>query len=228
MTTPILTIRKSSERGLADHGWLKSFHSFSFADYYDPNHMGFRSLRVINEDYVAPSMGFGTHPHKDMEIITYVVKGELEHKDSLGNGSIIKRGDVQKMSAGTGVRHSEFNPSKTESVHLLQIWIVPDQTNLKPSYEQISYNNDPGKTSLTLVPVSIHQNAKLYRGVMLKEEGIEHPIGAGRGIWLQIIEGQINVEGHQLDAGDAISIERASRMTIKSLSKAEFLLFDLG
>jgi quercetin 2,3-dioxygenase len=228
MTTPILTIRKSSERGLADHGWLKSFHSFSFADYYDQEHMGFRSLRVINEDYVAPGMGFGTHPHKDMEIITYVVSGGLEHKDNLGNGSIIKRGDVQKMSAGTGVRHSEFNPSKTDSVHLLQIWIVPGQTNLKPSYEQISYDADTARASLTLVPVSIHQDAKLYRGVMLKGEALEHPIGQGRGIWLQMIDGQINVEGRQLDAGDAISIELANRMTIKSLSKSEFLLFDLG
>jgi hypothetical protein len=185
-------VRRASERGLADHGWLKSFHTFSFADYHDPAHMGFRSLRVINEDRVQPGQGFGTHGHQDMEILSYVLEGQLEHKDSMGTGSVIRPGDVQRMSAGTGVRHSEYNPSSSEPVHFLQIWFLPDRRGLKPSYEQKTFPaaERTGKLRLVASPdgrdgsLTIHQDASLYASLLGRGESVTHTLAAGRAVWL--------------------------------------------
>lgn len=234
--TENIKVRLSQERGHADHGWLRSLHSFSFADYYDPDYMGFRSLRVINEDYVEPGRGFGTHPHKDMEIITYVFTGTLQHKDSMGNGSIIKRGDIQKMSAGSGVTHSEFNPSDKEKVHLLQIWIVPQEKNLKPSYQQITYDHNVQKNALILMGsdkaqpnvIFIHQDVQLYRGIVLKDEFLEYKIDEGRGVWIQLIQGKLDLNGNSLQAGDAACIENINALRFAAGEDCEFLLFDLG
>ena len=184
----MITIRKSQDRGHAQHGWLDSFHSFSFADYYDPQWMGFRSLRVINEDRVAAAQGFGSHPHKDMEIITYVLSGQVKHKDSMGNEGIINPGEVQKMSAGTGVVHSEFNASSKKEVHLLQIWIIPDTKGLAPAYEQNLLPEDQ-KDSLVVFPVNIHQDAKIFRGRLSKGHELVHKLSKGRGAWVQVISG---------------------------------------
>jgi len=231
-----MKIRRSGDRGLADHGWLRSFHTFSFADYYDPKNMGFRALRVINEDRVEPGRGFGTHSHRDMEILSYVLEGELSHKDSIGNGSVIRPGDVQRMSAGTGVLHSEFNPSKSHGVHFLQIWIVPDRAGYAPSYEQKSFSTEEraGKLRLVASPdgregsVTIHQDAKLYAGTFGDGQRVHYDLGPGRYAWLHVARGSVDVQGEKLNAGDAAAIEQSGPIDIAAASGAEVLLFDLG
>ncbi len=230
----MLQIRKSDERGHADHGWLKSFHSFSFADYRDPAHMGFGALRVINEDWVQPGMGFGTHAHQDMEIITYVLEGALEHKDSMGNGSIIRPGDVQRMSAGTGVRHSEFNPSKDELVHLLQIWIEPDVRGIKPSYEEKKFDAASKRGQLCLIgssnarqgSVKIHQNADVYAALLDGAERVVHSLASGRRAFLHVARGSVSANGLALAAGDALKMTDETQIVITGKG-AEVLLFDL-
>jgi redox-sensitive bicupin YhaK (pirin superfamily) len=231
----MLTVRKSNDRGYADHGWLKSFHSFSFADYHDPAQMGFGPLRVINDDCVAAGQGFGTHGHRDMEIISYVLEGTLAHKDSMGNGSNLNYGKVQRMSAGTGVRHSEFNHSKTEPVHFLQIWIEPNVTGIEPSYEEKNFSQESKVGKLCLIASSdgrsnsvlIHQDAAVYASILEANDSIEYNLVAGRGVYLHIISGQLAVNGVELFAGDGLKITDGHRITIEKAEKAEFLLFDL-
>jgi len=228
-------LRKSSERGFADHGWLKSFHTFSFAGYYDPMNMGFGPLRVINEDRVAPGQGFGKHPHRDMEIISYVLDGELEHKDSMGTGSVIRPGDVQRMSAGTGVFHSEYNPSPKNSVHFLQIWIEPDELGIKPSYEQKFFSPEEkrGKLRLLASPdgregsVKIHQDACIYAALIDGDERVSHKLAAGRKAYVHIARGTATVNGLPLGSGDALKTEGESEVVIEQGEDAEVLLFDL-
>jgi quercetin 2,3-dioxygenase len=229
------TIRRSSERGHADHGWLQSKHTFSFADYFDPGHMGYRSLRVINEDWVAPGRGFPTHPHRDMEIFTVMVGGTLEHKDSLGNGRQIKPGQIQVMSAGSGVTHSEFNPSPTEPAHLLQIWILPEARNLPPRYTE--WHPDPAKESESKALIIsrdgregsavIHQDADVYRVRLEPGESLRHDLRPGRGAWFQVIQGKISVNASSLDSGDAFSAEGAGPIDFTANEPTEGLLFDL-
>jgi redox-sensitive bicupin YhaK (pirin superfamily) len=228
-------IRRADERGHADHGWLKSFHSFSFADYYDPRFVSFGPLRVINEDRVRGGAGFGTHGHRDMEIISYVLEGELAHKDSLGNGSTIRPGDVQRMSAGTGVQHSEFNPSAGSEVHFLQIWIQPNALNLPPSYEEKRFPVEEKRGRLRLIAspdgalgsVLIHQNAKLYAGLFDGTEQASMPIGAGRRVYVHVARGSINANGVALSAGDALGVTDAGKLDLKDGGDAEVLVFDL-
>jgi redox-sensitive bicupin YhaK (pirin superfamily) len=232
----MLTIRKSEERGHANHGWLDSYHTFSFASYYDPQHMSFRSLRVINQDQIAGGKGFGTHPHRDMEIITYMLEGSLEHKDSMGNGSIIQVGDVQRMSAGTGITHSEFNHSPTESAHLLQIWILPNQDNVKPSYEQISFSREEKLNQLRLIvspdgrenSVKIYQDAYVYASIL--DDGVEVTYNQNptRYVWIQVARGSLLIGDRLFTAGDAISSDRADNLTLTSQGSAEILIFDLA
>lgn len=232
----MITLRRSHERGHVNHGWLDSYHSFSFADYYDPAHMNFGSLRVINEDYVHPGKGFATHGHRDMEIITYVLSGTLEHKDSLGNDSFIRPGDVQRMSAGTGVLHSEFNPSATEQVHLLQIWILPDRKDLAPSYEQRHFDKQELRGGLKLIAspdgaadsVRIHQDARLYAALLEGGDQITHSIAAGRKVYLHVAHGRVSVNGHALHAGDAAMLSGEQGLRLSKAGAAEVLLFDLG
>jgi len=222
----MIIIRKSQDRGHAQHGWLDSYHSFSFADYHDPKWIGFRSLRVINEDRVAASQGFGSHPHSDMEIITYVLSGELKHKDSMGNEGIIKTGEVQKMSAGTGVVHSEFNASAKTEVHFLQIWIEPSDKDLSPSYEQhylpVHQHND-----LLSFPINIHQDAIIFRGRTSKGHELTYSLGIGRGAWIQVISGAVTVNGKSIETGDAAIIEKETSLQFTTQDNCEFLLFDL-
>jgi len=230
-----IVLRRSNERGQGDHGWLRSHFSFSFADYYDPAHMGFRSLRVINEDYIDAGQGFGTHPHKDMEILTYVLEGELAHQDSMGTSSVIKAGDVQKMSAGTGIKHSEFNPSKTNTTHLLQIWIVPAQQGIAPNYEQYALPKPDEKNPLQLIASSqggkniilFYQDVELYRGLLPKGAGVSFAVRPGRGVWIQMNKGKADLNGHSLSAGDAAAVEHEGEIVFKAQDAAEFLLFDL-
>jgi redox-sensitive bicupin YhaK (pirin superfamily) len=222
----MITIRKSHDRGHAQHGWLDTYHSFSFADYYDPQWIGFRSLRVINEDRVAAAQGFGSHPHRDMEIITYVLSGQLKHKDSMGNEGIINPGEVQKMSAGTGVVHSEFNASSKEEVHLLQIWIIPDTKDLKPAYEQNLLPPDQ-QNSLIAFPVTIHQDAKVFRGRLSKGYDLSYQLNKEHGVWIQVISGTLSINESSLEEGDAAQIEKETQLQLKSKSRCEFLLFDL-
>ena len=232
----MLEIRKSAERGLADHGWLLSRHTFSFADYYDPQHMGFGPLRVINEDRVRPGQGFGTHGHRDMEIISYVLEGALEHKDSIGTGSIIRPGDVQIMSAGTGIRHSEFNPSKTEPVHFLQIWIEPDRDGIAPRYDQKTFPESEKRGRLRLVGSSdgrdgsivIHQDADLLAGILSAGEEATHGLRKGRAGWLQVVHGSVDANGQTLEAGDGAAFRDETAVTVIGRGdRAEILLFDL-
>ncbi len=232
----MIQIRKGVERGYADHGWLRSFHTFSFADYYDPANMGFGALRVINEDRVNPGMGFGTHGHRDMEIISYVLEGAVEHKDSMGNGSVIRPGDVQRMSAGTGVRHSEFNPSKTEGVHFLQIWIEPGVTGIAPSYEEKHFDAASKRGKLRLVvsaeardgSVKIHQDASLYATLVDGAEKVTHTLAAGRRAYVHVARGSVSINGEALAAGDALKVSGVSDITLEHGDKAEVLLFDLA
>lgn len=231
-----LVVRRSAERGHADHGWLKSYHSFSFADYYDPAQMGFRSLRVINEDHIAPGGGFPTHPHRDMEIFSYVVQGALQHKDSLGNGRVLKPGQIQLMSAGKGVLHSEFNPSADVTTHMLQIWIQPRQRGLVPSYTE--WHPDPAKDRDSKVLVisadgrdgsaTIQQDADVYRVRLDQGASTAHMVHPGRGVWFQLIKGQVTVGEMTLYPGDAIRTETAGPLTFTATAAAEALLFDLG
>ena len=231
----MIVLRKSVERGFADHGWLKSFHTFSFAGYHDPRNMGFGSLRVINEDGVAPGQGFGKHPHRDMEIISYVLDGELEHKDSMGTGSVIRPGDVQRMSAGTGVFHSEYNPSAKNSVHFLQIWIEPDDLGIKPSYEQKFFGPDEkrGKLRLLASPdgrdgsVTIHQDAQLYAALLDGDETVTHRLARGRKAYVHVARGAATVNGQPLGSGDALKADGESEIVIENGNNAEVLLFDL-
>jgi len=231
----MLEVRKSEERGHANHGWLKSQHSFSFADYYDPRHVGFGPLRVINEDRVAPGAGFGTHGHRDMEIISYVLDGALEHKDSMGTGSVLHYGDVQRMSAGSGVRHSEFNGSKTEPVHFLQIWIQPDQQGIAPSYEEKHFPLADKQGRLRLIAsgdgregsVLIHQDASLYAAILDGADQAEHALAAKRLGYVHVIRGQVTVNGVALKGGDALKISGEERVGFSSAEAAELLLFDL-
>jgi hypothetical protein len=232
----MLQLRKSTERGYAEHGWLKSYHSFSFADYYDPNHVNFRSLRVINEDYIDPVTGFPTHGHQDMEIITYVLSGKLEHRDSLGSGSIIAHGDVQHMSAGTGISHSEFNPSKINPVHLLQIWIMPNQRGLTPSYKEqkVDLENASGKFQLMVTPdgrnqtIKVHQDMTLSVAILKKGEKFTHLLNSERYGWLQVAEGRLTLNDLPIASGDGIAIMKESELKIKAESDAEILFFDLA
>ena len=232
----MIALRKSAERGFADHGWLKSFHTFSFANYYDPEHMGFGSLRVINEDRVDPGEGFGKHPHRDMEIISYVLDGELEHKDSIGTGSVIRPGDVQRMSAGTGVTHSEYNPSPKNPVHFLQIWIEPAERGIKPSYEQKFFSpaDKRGKLRIVASPdgrdgsVMINQDAYLYAAMVDGTEQVSHPLAKGRKAYVHVARGSATVNGRPLRAGDALRVDSESKIEIGDGSNAEVLLFDLN
>ena len=231
----MLTLRASQDRGSASFDWLESKHSFSFGSYYDPDHMQFGPLRVINEDWIDPAAGFGMHGHKDMEIITYVLDGALEHRDSLGSGSVIRHGDVQRMSAGTGIRHSEFNHSKTEPVHLLQIWIEPERAGLTPSYEERAFAGTIGP-GLTLIAsrdardgsLTIHQDVDLYAARPSAGDRIDHAPAAGRKIWVQTARGEIEVNGQRLEAGDGLAIEDETSVTVLARSDAEFLLFDMN
>jgi quercetin 2,3-dioxygenase len=232
----MLTIRRSEERGGGDHGWLNTCHTFSFSDYWDEKWMGFRSLRVINEDWVAPNSGFPTHPHRDMEIITYVLAGRLEHKDSLGTGSVILPGDGQRMTAGRGIRHSEFNPSMSEKVHLLQIWILPDRAGHEPGYEQKSFPESEKRGRLRLIAskdgsdgsVKINQDAQLFATLLAPGEEVRHLLGAKRYAWVQVAKGEVNLNGQMLEQGDGAAVSDEKELTIKATKDAEVLLFDLA
>jgi redox-sensitive bicupin YhaK (pirin superfamily) len=232
----MLTVRKSGERGHADHGWLDSRHTFSFADYYDPAHMGFRALRVINEDRVAPGQGFGRHSHRDMEIVSYVLDGGLEHKDSMGTGAVIRPGDVQRMSAGSGVTHSEFNASRKDPVHFLQIWIVPDEGGIAPSYEQKTFSQaeKAGRLRLVASPdgadasVLLHADARLYAGVFAAGESAEHVVAPGRHAWVHVVRGRARINGTELSAGDAAALSEERTVRIEGIDAAEVLVFDLA
>jgi quercetin 2,3-dioxygenase len=231
----MLEIRKASERGHADHGWLKSHHSFSFADYYDPRHVEFGALRVINEDRVQPGAGFGTHGHRDMEIVSYVLEGALAHEDSLGNGSTMRPGDVQRMSAGKGVMHSEFNPSNTEAVHFLQIWIQPAVRGVEPSYEQKRFADEEKRGRLRLIAspdgqdgsVRLHQDTRLYAGLFDGEERASLPLGGQRRGYVHVARGSVRVNGSELEGGDALKLEAVPAITLEAGRKAEVLVFDL-
>lgn len=232
----MITIRRAKERGHFNHGWLDTYHTFSFAEYHDPDFMGFRSLRVINEDVVAQGMGFPTHSHRDMEIITYVLEGEVEHKDSMGNSGVIRPGDVQRMSAGTGVTHSEFNPSKKNPLHLLQIWILPEKGGTAPGYEQKSFSSAQGSGKLTLVAsptgeggsVTIRQDARLWAAVL--KAGTETPfkLNAGRHAWLQVARGSLSLNGQPLQASDGAAVSNETLLALKTQKDSEILLFDLA
>ena len=228
-------LRKSNERGHAEHGWLDSYHTFSFADYYDPQHTHFRSLRVINEDYVAPEMGFGMHPHRDMEIITYVISGALRHRDSMGNTAVMRAGDVQRISAGTGIMHSEINDSPKEPVHLLQIWITPDKKGAKPAYAEKSFAQaKPGQLHLVASKtgregsIAINQDADLFLGKLESGDRVTYPIAEGRHAWLQLIQGELDANGTKLTPGDAIAISQTDSLALAAIKPSDFLVFDLS
>lgn len=233
----MIRVRRAEQRGHFDHGWLNTYHTFSFADYYDPENMGFRSLRVINEDWVHPGHGFGTHPHRDMEILTYVLEGGLAHKDSMGNGSTILPGDVQRMSAGTGVLHSEFNRSENDPVHLLQIWILPERRGISPSYEQKNFAREEKLKILRLLAsnngrdgsVKIHQDAQLYTSVLEPGNSVEYGLKPDRHAWLQVARGNVKLNGQELKQGDGAAVSEELKLKIDTGSEeAEILLFDLA
>lgn len=235
-TKMTIEVRRSQDRGHFNFGWLDTYHTFSFAEYHDRQHMHFRALRVINEDTVESGKGFGTHPHSDMEILTYVFEGELQHKDSMGNGSVIHAGEFQRMSAGTGVKHSEFNPSPDKRVRLLQIWIMPAQYDLTPSYEQKTLSQlqeiQPGwrlvADSKGADAILIHQDVKIFHGQFSKGSALSYRYADGRGLWVQLISGKLQVEEEVLEPGDGISVEGGSLINLKAEDSAEFLLFDLA
>jgi quercetin 2,3-dioxygenase len=232
----MITLRKATDRGHADHGWLDSHHTFSFADYHDPKHMGFRALRVINDDRVEGGKGFGSHPHRDMEIISYVLEGALAHKDSMGTGAVIVPGDVQRMSAGTGVVHSEFNASKADEVHFLQIWIVPDKQGIAPGYEQKTFSDADKRGKLRLVAspdaadgsITIHANARVYAGVFGKDDHATLAIPAGRHAWVHVAQGAARVNGQAMTAGDGLAVTGEPAITIDGGDEGEVLVFDLA
>jgi len=233
---PMLTIRKASERGHANHGWLDSHHTFSFANYHDPNHMGFRNLRVINDDRVEGGQGFGSHPHRDMEIISYVLEGALAHKDSTGTGAVIRPGDVQRMSAGTGVVHSEFNASRDDEVHFLQIWLLPAKRGIRPGYEQKTFSDAEKRGTLRLVAsptgennsVTIHADARVYAGLFAQGDRAELALAPDRGAWVHVARGHINVNGEVLGEGDGIALEDERTIRIEGIDDGEVIVFDLG
>jgi redox-sensitive bicupin YhaK (pirin superfamily) len=232
----MIQVRKAAERGHFDHGWLDTYHTFSFGEYYDPAHMGFRSLRVINDDRVDPGQGFGMHGHRDMEIVTYVLEGALQHKDSMGNGSIIKPGELQRMTAGTGVRHSEFNPSDKEGVHLYQIWLLPERKGLEPSYEELALEEEEKRGRFRLVAspngadgsLTIHQDARLYLATLLPGQKVAHQIERGRAAWLQVLRGTVNVLNNHLVAGDGVAVTDENTIAVQATVASEVLLFDLA
>ncbi len=232
----MINIRRSAERGHFNFGWLDTYHTFSFGEYYDPRHAGFRSLRVINEDFVAPGAGFPTHGHRDMEIVTYVLEGGLSHRDSMGNGSTIRPGDVQRMSAGTGVRHSEFNPSDAAPTHFLQIWIQPERDGLPPSYEQRTFPAADRRGTLRLVAsrdgregsVTVQQDVRLYVGTLAAGEELTHHLGDDRHAWVQVIRGAVRLNGTPLTAGDGAAVSQETALQLRATEAAELLLFDLA
>ena len=232
----MIRVRRSEERGLARHGWLESRHSFSFAEYHDPHHMGFRALRVINQDRVQPGRGFGTHAHRDMEIVTYVLEGALEHKDSLGTTSLIRPGEIQRMTAGTGVTHSEYNASRDALVHFLQIWIQPERAGLAPGYEQRAFAREKRRGRLQLVvsndgregSVVIHQDASLYLVELEPGVRVVHPLGHARHSWIQVTRGSVSLAGQRLETGDGAAISDEPRLEIAGVELGELLLFDLA
>lgn len=232
----MLQVRKARDRGHADHGWLNTYYTFSFSDYYDPAQMGFRALRVMNEDRVAPGTGFGMHGHSDMEIVTYVLEGALQHKDSMGNGEVLRPGEFQRMSAGTGIRHSEFNPSASEPVHLYQIWLLPRTRGIKPSYEQQAFTAEgrQGKLQLVASPdgaegsLTIGQDARIYLANLQAGDSVRHKIPAGGHGWLQVLRGEVEVNGTPLQTGDGVAVSDESQLTIVGQQPAEAMLFDLA
>jgi hypothetical protein len=231
----MITPRPARARGHADHGWLSTYHTFSFADYYDPAFTGFRDLRVLNEDVVQPGRGFGTHPHRNMEIVTCVLDGALEHRDSTGHGSILRAGEVQRMTAGSGIMHSEFNPSDSERVHFLQIWLLPETLDLTPDYEQRAFPDEEKLGRLTLIAshtgrdgsLAIHQNVDLFVTVLRAGEEVGHVLGADRHAWVQVVRGEVMLNGKHLQAGDGAAVSRESRLVVRGVHPAECLLFDL-
>jgi quercetin 2,3-dioxygenase len=232
----MIRIRKSDERGHFDHGWLHTYHTFSFSRYYDPLHMSFRSLRVMNEDWIAPGQGFGTHGHEDMEIVTYVLEGGLAHRDSLGSGDVLRPGELQRMTAGTGISHSEFNASQTEPVHLYQIWLLPEREGLEPSYEQKAFSQDDRRDRLRLVAspdgrdgsLTIRQDARLFLGSLEQNRELVYALPADRHAWLQILRGSVEFNGFALSAGDGAAVSDETALTVRAQSQAEVLLFDLA
>jgi redox-sensitive bicupin YhaK (pirin superfamily) len=236
MESNMIDIIPSESRGSADHGWLKAKHTFSFADYYDPTRVHFGTLRVINEDRIAPGQGFGTHPHRDMEIVTYIISGAIEHKDSMGNGTVIRAGEVQRMTAGTGVQHSEFNHSPEEELHLLQIWIFPESKNLEPGYEQKLFSQEQKHNRLCLIAsrdgrdgsLTIHQDVDLYASILDTGERVSIADAEGRRVFVQVVSGKLEVNGEKLAAGDGMKIQNESSVKLEALDRAEFLLFNLA
>ena len=232
----MIRIRRSGERGHAQHGWLDTRHTFSFADYHDPQHMGFRELRVLNDDRVVPAAGFPTHPHRDMEILSYVVEGALAHRDSLGNGSTIRPGDVQRMSAGTGVLHSEFNPSRSEGCRFLQVWIHPERRGIPPSYEQKHFAPEERRGRLRLIAsrdgregsLAIHQDVAVYAGLLEAGERLSHGLAPGRHAWVQVVRGAVRVGGHELEEGDGAAASDEPALELEARGSAEILVFDLA
>jgi redox-sensitive bicupin YhaK (pirin superfamily) len=232
----MIAVRKADERGHANHGWLDSYHTFSFADYYDPREMGFGTLRVINEDRVAPGMGFGTHPHRDMEIISYVLDGALEHRDSMGTGSVIKPGDVQRMSAGTGVTHSEYNHSPKDLVHFLQIWIEPKARGIPPSYEQTNFPAEDKQGRLRLVAspdgrdgsVQIHQDTWMYAGLLGEGDSVEHPVDPSHRAYVHVARGEVEVNGRKLGSGDGLKVVAETSLKLAKAKNAEVIVFDMA
>lgn len=232
----MITLRRANERGHANHGWLDSYHTFSFSSYRDPRHVHFRALRVMNEDFVQPGEGFGTHPHDNMEIVTYVLEGALEHKDSMGNGEVLRPGEFQRMSAGTGITHSEFNPSATEPVHLYQIWLFPEQKGIEPSYEQKRFAEEERHNQLRIVAsrdaadgsLLIHQDAQIYLASLDDGKQVEHAIAPGRYAWLQVLRGGVALNGQELSTGDGAAVSEEQRLAIVGRGAAEVMLFDLA
>jgi quercetin 2,3-dioxygenase len=232
----MITVRRGNERGHADHGWLDTYHSFSFADYYDPKNMGFRALRVINDDRVAGGMGFDMHPHRDMEILTYVLEGQLEHSDSMGNGAVIHPGEVQVMTAGTGVMHSEFNPSVNEPVHLMQIWIKPERHGLKPSYAQKMFNPEGRHGKLQIIAaheprdgaLKINQDANVYVAVLEKDKPVDYTLAPGRHAWLQVLTGKVKLNDLELNEGDGVAISDEQKFSFEGNPRGEIMFFDLA
>jgi redox-sensitive bicupin YhaK (pirin superfamily) len=231
----MITLRKAADRGHADHGWLDTYHTFSFASYRDPRHVHFRALRVMNEDVVAPGQGFGTHPHENMEIVTYVLEGALEHRDSIGNGEVLRPGEFQRMSAGTGITHSEFNPSSDEPVHLYQIWLFPERHGIEPSYEQKRFDEAERHNRLRLVAspdaaegsLTIHQDARIYLASLEAGKNVTHELAPGRYAWLQVLRGAVELNGEQLDTSDGAAVSDETALAISATENAEVMLFDL-
>jgi quercetin 2,3-dioxygenase len=232
----MIAIRRAADRGHADHGWLKTHHTFSFSSYRDPSHVHFRALRVMNEDFVAPGQGFGTHPHENMEIVTYVLQGALEHRDSMGNGEVLRPGEFQRMSAGTGITHSEFNPSPTEPVHLYQIWLFPDREGIEPSYEQKRFDEVERHNRLRLVAspdaadgsLQIHQDTRIFLSSLDAGKQVTHGLGVGRHAWLQVLRGKVAVNGEALETSDEAAVSEESALEIEAKVDAEVMLFDLA